>query len=45
MRKYNVQKCKFCFNIRVKGLDWKPKITLNLILKISNNYAGSFDFI
>lgn len=40
-----MQKCKFCFNIRDKGLNWKPKITLNLMLKIINNCAGSLDSI
>lgn len=41
-----MQKYKFFFfNLRVKGLDWKPKNTLNLIFKIICNYAGSLDSI
>lgn len=36
-------KYKFCFNIRVKRFDWKSKTTLNLVLKMINNYADSLD--
>lgn len=43
MRKENTQKYKFCFNIRVKGFEWKSKNTLNLVLKMINNYADSLD--
>lgn len=45
MRKQNTQKCKFCFNLRVREFDWKSKITLNLIYEMTTSCADSLDAI